>query len=432
VRLSHEAVLVIVAVAVAFALRMGFGAWAASVPPPLSDAEYYDAAARSLAAGDGYSVLLTPEGFRPGGEATAFYPPGYSIFLGAGYAILGEEVAVGRALNAVAGALTVVPVWWLGRRLYGPAAGVAAGALIALSPSLIAWTPVLLSETWFTLLFAIALVAVAPLLDRGARSGAGSALVAGAAIGLAALVRGQAAVLLPAVLVALLWQRRSTSDALRTTALVAVSAAVVLTPWAVRSSLAMDSPVLLSTNFGYNLRVGHAPYSSGRYETPHDLWAEPASSFRELEVTFNDAGRDRAVDYAIGHPIREVELSVRKVVGLWRPDTDALTWVASYGLTPLPDGSEAPLKAAIVGGYVLLLALAAYGMARAGEEYARFAVAAVLLWTVVHVVFFGEPRYHVPLLVLLAPPAGRSAARLAAGFSGRVRAGARQTLTPET
>ena len=73
-----------------------------SVPPPLSDAEYYDAAARSLAGGDGYSVLLTPEGFRPGGESTAFYPPGYSIFLGAGYAIFGENVAAGRALNAVA------------------------------------------------------------------------------------------------------------------------------------------------------------------------------------------------------------------------------------------------------------------------------------------------------------------------------------------
>jgi hypothetical protein len=187
--------------------------------------------------------------------------------------------------------------------------------------------------------------------------------------------------------------------------------------------------VLLSTNFGYNLRVGHAPYASGRYETPDDLWAEPASSFRELEVTFNDEGRDRAIDYALGHPVREIELSLRKVAGLWQPDTDALTWVESYGLTPLPDEAETPLKAALVAGYAGLLALAAYGVARDGE-YARFAVAFVVLWTLTHVVFFGEPRYHLPALVLLAPAAGWAATRLAGGLAGPVRAPAPESMTP--
>jgi 4-amino-4-deoxy-L-arabinose transferase-like glycosyltransferase len=416
-------------VVLAFALRLGFAAWTEPVPPPLSDAEYYDAAARSLARGDGYSVLLTPEGFRPGGEATAFYPPGYPAFLAAGYAVFGESGWAGRALNAAAGALTVVPVWWLGRRFYGPSAGLVAGILVALSPSLIAWTPVLLSETWFTLLFALALAAVAPALDRGARLRVGTAVSAGAVVGLAALVRGQAMVLLPAVLVGLLWQGRGASEALRATALLAVGAVVVVAPWAARSSLALDSPVLLSTNFGYNLRVGHAPYASGRYETPDDLWAEPASSFRELEVTFNDEGRDRAIDYALGHPVREIELSLRKVAGLWQPDTDALTWVESYGLTPLPDEAETPLKAALVAGYAGLLALAAYGVARDGE-YARFAVAFVVLWTLTHVVFFGEPRYHLPALVLLAPAAGWAATRLAGGLAGPVRAPAPESMTP--
>jgi len=53
-------------VALALLLRLVWAEWTAPVPPPFSDAEYYDSTARSLAAGRGYSVLFTPEGFRAG------------------------------------------------------------------------------------------------------------------------------------------------------------------------------------------------------------------------------------------------------------------------------------------------------------------------------------------------------------------------------
>ncbi|HXH22008.1 MAG TPA: glycosyltransferase family 39 protein [Dehalococcoidia bacterium] len=411
-------------VLLAFGLRLWFSEWAQPVPPPFSDAEYYDATARSLARGDGYRVLFTDQGFRPGGEATAFYPPGYSFFLAAGYAFFGEGIGLARGLNAAAGALTVVPVYWLGRRFGGTAAGLAAGVLVALSPSLIAWTPVLLSETWFTFLFALAL-AFLPWGPGGTEAGSpGRLLGAGVVVGLAALARGQALLLLPAWSLLLLWQGRGSRLAARSTALLTLGAAAVLAPWAARSSLALDSPVLLSTNFGYNLRVGHAPYASGRYETPHDLWSEQAPDFQALEVLFNDEGRQRALDYALSHPAREAELAARKVVALWRPDTDALTWVDSYGLTPLPDGARVPLKALIVAGYITLLALAAFGLARCAPDYRRFAFVFLALWALAHIVFFGEPRYHLPLLALLAPAAGRAVILLQRRASRLLQSGA--------
>src|SRR5205085_12177685 len=104
--------------------------------------------------------------------------------------------------------------------------------------------------------------------------------------------------------------------------------AVLLVPWAVRSSVAL-SAVLLSTNGGYNLRVGHAPYATGRYVAPQDLWDEPAADFQALERVFNTKGVQRAYAYAIHHPLRESRFAAKKVGYLWSPDTDALTWLQS-------------------------------------------------------------------------------------------------------
>src|SRR5438067_6316947 len=96
-------------VVLALLLRLVWSIATAPVPPAFSDAEYYDATARSLAAGQGYSVLFTPSGFRPGGEATAFYPPGYSFILAGAYRSLGPSVSTGRLVNVVLGGLTVLP-----------------------------------------------------------------------------------------------------------------------------------------------------------------------------------------------------------------------------------------------------------------------------------------------------------------------------------
>jgi len=391
-------------VLLAFLLRLAWGIWTAPVPPPFSDDEYYDATARSLAAGDGYSALFTPDGFRPGGNPTAFYPPGYSIALAGAFKAFGPSFSTARSANALFGALTVVPAYAIARRLAHGRAAITAAVVVALMPSLVAWTPVLLSETLFTLIFtaAVAILITAGGNEREVRTS--RLILFGVVLGLASLVRGQALILLPVALAWWAWKGLSLKKAGLMSAAAAAAASAVLLPWAVRSSLALDAPVLLSTNFGYNLRVGHAPYATGRYVTPQDLWDEPARDFRALEVVFNQAGTRRAIDYAAGHPFDEAKLTLKKAWYLWRPDTDALTWVESYGLTPLPRRTAGPLRWLIGGTYVALALLALAGLARLGRRSpeARLVALTALAWTAVDVVFFGEPRYHLPLLPLLS------------------------------
>lgn len=391
-------------VAAGLGARLAWTLWSSPLPPHLSDAEYYDATARSLARGDGYSVSLTDTGFLPGRTATAFFPPGYSALLGATYFLFGERLAAARLANVLAGTLTIPFVYLIGSSLFGSRAGLLAAALGAVFPSLVFWTPVLLSETAFTLIFAAAVW----LFLGAARKDGGLSwrLVAlgGLVTGLAALVRSQALALAPAAAVWWAVDGVRPARSIRAGALAALAAAAVILPWTVRNALALDAPVVLSTNVGYNLRIGHAPYANGRFVDPADLYL-PAIDYQDLELKQNSEGRRLAFEYALDHPTKELELSVRKVRWLWSPDTDVRLWLASFGLTPLSATADSLIRLAVLGGHwtsfaLLLAALPAWRRARSGL---LFALVLSATWTAGHVLFFAEPRYRLPLLPVVLP-----------------------------
>lgn len=400
---TRRALLLIVALA--FALRLVGTQTFEPLPPSLSDAEYYEAAARSVAAGEGYKVRLTETAFVPGDWPTAFFPPGYSVYLAGFYKLFGAGVDVARIANLVAGMLTVPVVYLIGARLLGPREGLLGALLAAVLPSLIFWSPVLLSETFFTFIFALALLLVVDALrGGGGRLVVPEAALAGAVIGLAVLVRGQALVLLP---IAIIWW--SLGSAAPRTTLIAGAVAVlatmlVLTPWTLRNLSRFDEPVLLSTNFGYNLRIGHAPYANGRFVDPVDLY-ELIDPGENLELTLNSEGARLALDYALDNPNRELDLSLDKVRWLWSPDTDVVLWLESFGLTPMGATSRSLVQWTVQLGHWAALALLVPAVLTLGLRHRAIMLAGLLSlgWTAVHIVFFGEPRYHLPLLPLLLP-----------------------------
>lgn len=400
--------------ALAFAVRLAWTLWTQPIPLPFTDPEYYNATALSLANGDGYSVAFEAPGFRPGGAATALWPPGYSLILAGAYAVFGESLTVARLVNVVAGSLTVIPIYFIGRRLFGTAVALVGAGIAAVLPSLVFWTPVLLSETIFTLLFASAFAVLLHSdgpVDRRWRF----VVLLGLTMGAAALVRGQAFVLL--MLAPLWWvlMRSTVRDTAKGLVVLCLALAAMIAPWMIRNAIVMDSPIVLSANFGYNLRIGHAEYSTGYYSIPSDLWEEdPGISFHERELLFNDLGRARALNYATSHPARELELSGRKIMWLWRPDSDALNWTSSYGRTPFPDGAREPLRWLLDVTYLTTLGLAGAGMFIQRRSSAiPFVAALLVLWTGVHIVFFGEPRYHLPLLAAIVPLAASAIVSLA-------------------
>ncbi len=382
-------------------LRLAWLAHTDTVPPPLSDPQYYYATARNLAEGRGYSVAVDEHGFVAGdrSEATAFWPPGYPMMLAPLYRLFGSSFRVAKAFNAVAGALTVLPVFYLGRRLRGDAAALLAGGLFAVAPSLVFWTASLFSETLFTLGVASTLALAAWAGDRGSMR---ACFLVGLVLAATAFVRSQGIVMIVPVLV-LLVRDVDVRGIARVTMPLAAAVVLLVVPWAVRNEVGMGRPYLISDNLGYNLRLAHAPYANGSTLAPQDLWDErPGISFKEREVFFDDEGRTRALTYAREHPGREAELAMRRIGYLARSDAAAsVRWSESLGATPV-SGRDAFV---LLGDrfYYALLALAFASLVAVRRSRVWLALwSAIAVWVALHLVFAGEPRYHVPMMPVLA------------------------------
>lgn len=92
---------------------------------------------RTLWGDEGFTLDLARRGFLDlltHLRGTDAHPLGYYLMLSYWIRAVGEDLAMMRALSAIFGVTAVVLAWWLGRRLFSPAVGVGAAALVALNP----------------------------------------------------------------------------------------------------------------------------------------------------------------------------------------------------------------------------------------------------------------------------------------------------------
>ena len=399
------------AVALGVVVRLAWCAVAARQPEWFGDPFAYLNHARDIADGVGYVVWLD-------GAPTAYYPVGYPAVLG-GALWLVQSVTRSEALvptivgvNLAASIAIIVLTHALAARLGGPRVARLAALVVALFPSLVLYTATAHLELVFT-----ALVLLVVFLALDARTPA--RLVAlGAALGAATLVRP---VVLPMLLVAVAWWARELADvraALRRAAVVGGVAVLVLLPWTVRSSGALDGLVLVSTNTGDNLCIGHSPQSDGQY---HHLDEWCWSGFDDvprdrLEVERDRTNRADALEYAVEHPGRELWLLWRKAFHLVSHDHEGLYAVESYGEDEfLTDAQRTTIRWVADLWYYAAVAAAIAGVIVARRRHLD--ASGVLLWAAVvllavPLLFFGGSRFHLPALPFVAVFAAVALARL--------------------
>lgn len=248
-------------------------AWARE---PVWDGHYYDFGARRIAAGLGYSDDVTL-----GGQTVwhpwCHYPVGYSGLLGIVYRLFGGGPHVATVANAVTGAILVAVVHRLARYGTTPRRARVAALLTALSPGLIVYSALLMTEPLAALgilLSAWLFVRRSPEPPRGLlRRPLAASIAAGVALGLAALVRPQSLLCAPALALLTLEPRGAEAflprlrRAAGSAAIAIATALAVIAPWTLRNCRVMDGCALISTNAGWNLAIGAFPRATGRFET---------------------------------------------------------------------------------------------------------------------------------------------------------------------
>jgi 4-amino-4-deoxy-L-arabinose transferase-like glycosyltransferase len=297
--------------AVALAARLAVVAWAGDRFPPAADGTYYQRIAERIAQGLGYTWLW------PDGAVTyaAHYPVGYPALLGAVYAFTGARPVEAMVVNALLGAFGALAVHTLAARCARPKVALAAGLAVALHPGLVYYTPALMTEGVTASLVACAAAvtawARARIGDAPPRRAALPAVLLGAVVGLATLVRPQSLVLAPilgllAALGAAGWARR----AALTIPAATLAALLACAPWTARNCVRMNHCALVSVNGGWNLLIGADEASTGAWSP-----IKVPDACREV---FDEAQKDvcfgrEARRYIREHPSAWLSLVPRKL-----------------------------------------------------------------------------------------------------------------------
>jgi 4-amino-4-deoxy-L-arabinose transferase-like glycosyltransferase len=312
------------------ALRIVWVIYAARTPREFHDPLFYLFYANQISLGRGYRLL--------DGTPSAYYPIGYPGMLGALFFFVRHTFIPNNFTLAAAylqiflGIATVALAFYVGRRLFGVAAGLLAALWIALFPNLIYHTATYLSETLFNFLIMAALAVLVSREWTKGELGRGCLVAAGALLGTAALVRPIAVLLLPLLLIVWLiagarWQR-----AVLQLGIVAIATVAVIMPWTIRNVIVMNAPILISANLGDDLCMGHHPGATGHFELPDSCFAGYDQYKRpEFEVRRNNGNTRKAVSFALHNPRFELHLLPRKAWWTYDNDHDGLWAVESYG-----------------------------------------------------------------------------------------------------
>jgi hypothetical protein len=249
-----------------------------------------------------------------------------------------------REAQAVVGTLTVLAAFALAALLGGLWAGLATAAAVAFYPSAIDASSLLVSEPLGALAITGALAAVVWAVRRG---GAARAFTAGAALGLACLVRADVllgALVLVAGVAVVAWRAAGRGPGLRTGAALLAGLLVLLAPWTVFASRRAHAFVPITDGGASTLFVAtYLPGHGTIFGLKHALRAELVRRkprYRHVPIQRISAeaflntvaarhpglGHDAAISaelranvrrYVVGHPVAFAKLTATKIGRMW-------------------------------------------------------------------------------------------------------------------
>jgi dolichyl-phosphate-mannose-protein mannosyltransferase len=381
-----QRLLVAAILALALTLRLGL-AVLHDPPPPVGDAADYHRLAASLADHGTYP----PSTIAPGGGPTAFRPPAYPLFLAGVFEVAGRDDAP-RVAGALLGTLCVALLGLVALRLFGREVAVVAVAIAAVFPPLIMVSVAPLSETLF---IALVLGALACALRRDRLAWV---LAAGALAGAAALTRTNGLALLLPLLLAVPRGRRLA---------LAGAALVVIVPWTIRSSTALDTFVPTTTQAGFALAGAYNDAARTDERFPAAWRLPDVPPYRALlrrdrnEAQIERAFRSEALGYAGDHPLyplRVVFWATVRMLNLADPQLEELS-AQEAGV------GRGFVRADRYAFWALLVAAVAGAFTAAARAAPRWLwLFPLLLWLGVAIAI-GATRYRTPIdpfLILLA------------------------------
>ncbi len=327
----------------AFVLRVAVSLYLGIDAAPTSDDRDYDQLARSLAAGEGYTIR---------GTFISFRPPLYPAFLSLVYRVAGESYVAARVAQAALGALGAWLTFLLGRRIFGERQAFAAAALYAAAPADVFFSHGLLTETLFLpLLVAMAygFVRLAEAAGEGRGVPLGWALFTGALMGAATITRPVLLLFPPFIALWAWWTYCRPPGPARDRAAFTSLSAIILAAlavagpwlWEVRQRTGHWVPV--TTGGGVTFWGANNVQVMDREHWGRWVYITELPFYDELKVVaWDQVELDRrawrlGLQFLTANPDKIPELLVYKFARFWNPVANVRTswkilYLATYGL----------------------------------------------------------------------------------------------------
>jgi 4-amino-4-deoxy-L-arabinose transferase-like glycosyltransferase len=392
-----------IAFAAALLIRLAYVGWYPQFANLCPDCEVYDRVAKSLGAGMGLAggtAEDTSFGQIPnvGSVPEIGIGPVYPVFLQGVYWVAGHRLGAVRIVQAVLGAMIVPLIWHISSQAFGLSAGRLCGWLVALSPPLIAYSGLVLTEN----LSAMLLVLSAWLLMTAiARRSVWRFAVSGASLAVLILLREEMVVLLPALAGIAAWKGRP-RPGVRHLVAYTMTAVLAVGAYSLRNYLVVGKPILVTAHGGETLWISAKGWTEWHFDDPELQRLTLGLSYVERnEVLQRDALRMIKAD-----PARYLWLCVKRVPALWLSShTTYMRGLSDRYAVYVERGNSVVLgvKSALLAVHLAMLTLAAAG----GWMAWRAPVRPLALWmitapivaiTCVHFFLFSAPRYQIPVL----------------------------------
>ncbi len=259
--LREERVIVILCVAV-FIVSAGY-AFAYRIQPAV-DARIYDAIAQNIVGGNGFRSRLDVPLLKDDGMT--YQGPLYEFFLAGIYGVVGHRISVVWIVQSLLRAISVGLIYLTCVEIFGKEdrrIGWFAAAIFGFYPDLVEIGAMLMTETLFLFLSALATYCFVRLFKR--RTTAGIVCLS-LSFGVAVLTRSTVAAFTPFILY-WFWTQRAWKHAI----LFLVILTAILIPWTVRNEEVYHAFIPTMANFGYNLYTGNQLSGSGEGGAPAEL-----------------------------------------------------------------------------------------------------------------------------------------------------------------
>jgi 4-amino-4-deoxy-L-arabinose transferase-like glycosyltransferase len=440
--LSPLLVLLILSVLVRVGVAIYLGDTIEEVRGGTSDQISYDLLAQRVAGGHGFSFDRNWWPYARANQPTAFWSYLYTLYLAGTYLVVGHHPLVARLLQAViAGILLPWLMYRIGCRSFGRRTGLITAAIGAIYLYFVLYAASLMTEMFYivAILWSVdaAMRLAARIVDPGSgKSARGSYWLLSLELGLAMAI----ALLLRQVIVAFFivlalwllwmgWRAARVRKVLLSLLVAGTALALVVLPWIVRNYSVFQQLAMPNTNTGFAFFWGNHPIYGKQFEAV--LSPEHGVSYQQLippELReLNEAALDRALlarglAFVFDDPERYVLLSLSRIPAYFIFWPTAESTLLSNAARVLSFGLFLPFM--VYGLFLALRRLPKLHVPAAERrqpadssstssgyqgdlrfEYIILFVLFIVVYTLVHLASWANPRYRLPVdafLILFA------------------------------